>query len=818
MLIASIALNAQTDLGRKVEDLLHRMTLEQKVSLCHGATGFGTKAIPELGIPEFRFTDGPNGVRDEERWPTSYFPTGISMASTWNPDLIKKVGAAIGQEAKGLGKSVQLGPAVNIDRSPLNGRTFEYYSEDPFLAGKTAVGYIQGLQAQGVVACVKHFAANSEEDHRGTEDAQMDQRTLREIYLPAFEMAIKEGHAGSVMAAYNKLNGEYCSENETLLTQILRKDWGFKGLAMSDWGAVHSTVPTAMAGLDLEMPGDSNNFLGAPLLQAVKEGKVPESVIDDKVRNILRTLLPHALPDVQRDMHVSTRAHQELAREVAEQAIVLLKNDRGLLPFDPANVRTLAVIGPNADRKFGSSGGSGEVISPYEVTPLQGLAKAFNHVVYEPGVDVRPVQGTPIPAANLRSIDGKPGMTAEYWDNTKYQGEPKLTRIDRQVDFNWDADSPAPGFPRENFAVRWTGLLIPSETGDYRIGTASDDGSSIFMDGKVIVDNGGLHSLQSKYAVIHLVKGVPCAMRVRYFQAGGDAEIHLFWERMDSSGPSALDKAVQAAKSADAAVLVVGIDHEYDTEGRDKPDLKLKDGQDALVEAVAAANPRTVVVLINGTPLEMPWLAKVSAVLEAWYPGMEGGNALANVVTGKANPSGKLPVTFPKKLMDSPAFANGDYPPKNDVLKYDEGVMVGYRYFDTKKVEPLFPFGHGLSYTSFEVSNLQVHPSGEDVQVEVDVKNTGARAGAEVAQVYVGEPDAKVDRPEKELKGFQKVFLNPGQTKRVSVLLNKRAFEYWSDSANAWTFDGGRYLILVGTSSRDIRQVQEIHLGVRSQE
>ncbi len=837
LLIATALLSAtkpQTSaLDQKVEALLLQLTIEEKVSLCHGGTDFSTKAIPRLGIPEFRFTDGPNGVRDQERIPTTAFPPAISMAASWDPALVGRIGAAIGQEAKGLGKSVQLGPAVNIDRTPLGGRTFEYFSEDPFLAGRLAVGYIQGLQAEGVIACVKHFAANSVEEDRGTVDAQVDERTLREIYLPAFEAAIKEGKAGSVMSAYNKVNGLYSSENPHLLKEILKGEWGFQGFVMSDWGAVHSTVPTALGGLDLEMPGGKNNFLDAPLLKAVRDGLVPVTVIDDMARRCLRTLLGHDFPPIEGKPNVSTRAHQQLAKHLAEQAMVLLKNKGGILPLKKSELHSIAVIGPNADEKFSDSGGSGEVVAPYEITPLEGIRKFCGKgidVRYSPGFGSRAGQGNPIPPEALQTPDGKPGLEGHYFDNQTFRGEPKLVRDDPTISFDWNTERPAPSIPREFFSVRWTGFLVPDATDNYEIGTASDDGSRITIDGNLIVSNWGPHAVQRRKGSISLEKGHRYPIIVEFEQGFGGAEMHLTWQRVSQreSSPWIVD-AVKTAKSADAVILFVGIDHEYDTEGSDKPDMKLEAGEDLLVNAVLRANPRTVIVLINGTPLEMPWINQAHALLEAWYPGLEGGNAIAQVLFGNVNPSGKLPVTFPKKLADSPAHANGNYPPVDNVIKYDEGILVGYRYFDTKNVEPLFPFGHGLSYTSFTYSKVRVERDNfsdrryirydpntkprSGATISVSVKNTGAVRGSEVVQVYVSQKDAKVMRPEKELKGFQKVELAPGETKVVTIHLDKRAFAYYSVAKHDWVVDGGKYEILVGSSSRDIRQRASVDIA-----
>jgi beta-glucosidase len=795
------------DNSAKVEEILKQLTLEEKVSLVHGASAMATSPVSRLGIPEFRFSDGPNGVRDEEKVPTTYWPTGVAMAATWNTDLIHQVGVALGEECKGLGKSVLLAPAVNIDRTPLGGRTFEYYSEDPFLAKGIAVDYIKGLQSQNVGACVKHYAVNSIEKERTTVDAQVDERTLREIYLPAFEGAVKEANVASVMAAYNKVNGHYAAENAHLMKDILKGEWKFQGFVMSDWGAVHSTIPTALNGLDLEMPGDPKNFLGAPLLEAIKDGHVPESEIDDKVRRILNTMLGRELPNFDGDPHVSTPAHQELARKVAEESMVLLKNDRSTLPLDINKLKAIAVIGPNANVKLGEGGGSGAVHSPYEVTPLEGLKSYLGDKVtihYAPGLDTRDLKGDIIPAGVLQTADGKPGLTAEYFDNVDFKGEPVVKRTDSKVDFKWDG-SPAPGVKGEYFSVRWTGFLVPAFTGEYEISTSSDDGSDVYIGTKKLVDNWGDHGPQSATARISLEQGRRYPITVRYYQGWGGAEMHLAWAKTTSKNPFIAD-AVAAAKNSDVVLLFVGLTHRQDSEGADKPDMSLPDGQEELIDAVLKANPHTIPVLINGTPVELAWLSRVHAALEAWYPGQEGGNAIARVLFGEVNPSGRLPMTFPKKLEDSPAHANGDYPPKNGTIRYDEGLLVGYRWYDTKHIAPQFPFGHGLSYSSFTYSNLRATPEGADV----DITNVSQRAGAEVVQLYVTEKEPTVMRPEKELKGFKKVFLQAGEKQTVHIPLDRRSFAYYSVAKGDWVVNGGVYVIRVGSSSRDIGRMVNV--------
>lgn len=807
MTLAFLSLR-QGGMASKVDQLVKAMTLEEKVSLCHGYDNMSTAAVPRLGIPSYHFADGPHGVRVPDDIPATAFPTGVSMAATWDPDLISQVGKALGEEALAKGGQVLLGPAVNIVRTPIGGRSFEYMSEDPYLAGRIAVGHIHGLQSTGVQACVKHFAANSIENGRNTVDSRMSERALREIYLPAFEMAVKEGHTGSVMASYNLLNGHHAAENHHLIRDILQGDWGFQGFIMSDWGAVHTTVATALDGVDLEMPGGPNNYLGDPLLKAVLDHQVPEAVIDDKVRRFLDTMMGTDALRASTTPSLNTPAHQRLAQEVAEQAMVLLKNDRGLLPLDAKKVGTVAVIGPNADARMASGGGSSSVPVPYEITPLAGIRSylgAGATVTYTPGGFASEVVGTAIPSNQLQTADGQPGLTGEYFANNHWAGPPTLVRTDATIDFDWNTNQPSREIPRTNFSARWTGFLVPTTSGPVNIGTASDDGSVLKIDGQIVVDNSGDHAVQEKTAPINLVAGKKYAVELDYYQGEGGAEMHLLWLPKSKKNLE-IAAAVSAAKKADTVILVVGTNHRADTEGNDKPDLKLADDQDALTEAVLAARPDAVVVLVNGTAVEMPWINKAHAVLEAWYGGINAGNAIARILFGDVNPSGKLPITFPVKLADSPAHANGDYPPKNNVLQYDEDVFVGYRYYDAKKIKPLFPFGYGLSYTTFAFSDLAVNHAGPlGASASFTVSNSGGRAGAEVAEVYVEPVSPTFLRPVRELKGFAKVSLTPGQSTQVTAYLPLRAFSYWSEHDHAWVIAPGAYRIVVGSSSADVR-------------
>ncbi len=665
-------------MNNKIESLIKQMTLEEKVALLAGVDFWRTHAIERLGIPAFKVTDGPHGARTMDNadlkmtLPATCFPTGVSMAATWNPDLINKVGTALGEETRVRGCVVLLGPCVNIHRSPLGGRNFESYSEDPFLSSQMTAAIVKGIQSKKVSACVKHFALNNSEYQRFTISSEGDERTRREIYFPSFEKAIKEAGAWSVMCSYNKIDGAYASENHWLLTELLKDEWGFEGLVMSDWYATHTTIPVANAGLDLEMPGPAR-FFNEALVKAVKEGAVAEKTIDDKVRRILGVMMKTGALDgnlTDAGKNKEFPMHGKLACEVAEEAIVLLKNDNNLLPLNKDKVKSIAVIGPNAANAVIQGGGSAQVTPYYKVAPLDALRKFCGdkvQIIHEPGVD-------------------------------------------------------------------------------------------------------------------------------------------------ETQTPDLLEKAAKAAAGADVAIVFVGTNEKLESEGNDRKDMNLPPGQDELIVKVAKANPKTIVVLNNGSPVDMPWIDSVPAVVEAFFPGQECGNAIANILFGVVNPSGKLPDTFPKRYEDNPAFPY--YPGENDKVVYGEGIFVGYRHYDAKNVEPLFPFGHGLSYTTFEYSNLKISPpkTKDKIKVSIEVKNTGKAAGKEVVQVYVSDISSSVPRPPKELKAFSKVALKPGEKKKVEFTLTKDALSFYDVKTKNWVAEPGDFEILVGSSSRDIRVRRKVTL------
>ena len=792
----------------RVDDLLQRMTLDEKLSMLSGI-GFETRPIGRLGIPSLRMVDGPAGVRAA---PATAFPAGVALAASFDPDRVLAVGGAIAREAKAKGKNVLLAPTVNILRAPHAGRNFESFGEDPFLAARMAVAYVKGVQAEGVIAAVKHFAANNQEIERHTIDVRIGERALHEIYLPAFRAAVQDAGSWSVMAAYNRVNGDHATENRYLLTTILKEAWGFRGFVMSDWDALKSTTPTLAAGLDLEMP--HGTYLNpAAVKEALDAGTVTTASIDDSVRRMLRAMASLGMLDKDpRDPGaLDTPAHRRIALDSARAGIVLLKNDRSLLPLDPARVRSIAVIGPNAGVARLGGGGSAQVIPVYSVSPLEGLTRRAGSAVrieHAPGV-IALEDTTPVPPDALRPPAGHQGagLLGEYFTNLQFEGTPALRRVE-PVNFRWATGSPADGFPPEGFSIRWTGTLVAPATGRYVVSLSSNDGGRLYLDDAVTVDVWGDHATLTGTAVVDLEAGTPRQVRIEYYEKQGNADISLGWRRIEGDP---LQGAVAAASRADVAVVFAGLSDAIETEAKDREDLRLPEVQERLIQAVAAANRNLVVVLNSGGPIVMDaWINRVPSLVHAFYLGQEGGAALADVLFGDVNPAGKLPLTFLRRWEDSPAFKH--YPGEGGAVKYEEGIFVGYRHFDREAIEPLFAFGHGLSYTSFGYSNMALSGDGGAVSVSFDLENTGSRAGAEVAQIYVRDLQSTVPRPPRELKAFRKVTLNPGERQRVRLALSRADFSFYDPSSHAWVMEPGAFVIEVGGSSRDIRLTAEMNL------
>lgn len=697
-----------------IEALLKELTLEEKIGMIHGDGLFRTKGVPRLGIPAVKFSDGPMGVRNEfenEKWIplrlsddyVSYLPSNSALASTWNRELAYKSGKVLGEEARGRGKDMILAPGINIKRSPLCGRNFEYMSEDPYLSGEMAVPVIQGIQESDVAACVKHFAANNQETERLWVEVEVSDRAFREIYLPAFEKAVKEGKTLSLMGAYNRYKGEHCCESKYLLNDVLRTEWGYDGTVVSDWGAVHDTKAAAESGLDIEM-SVTDNFdeycMANPLKEAVQKGEISERLIDEKVRNILRMMERlHMIGGEDRKKGCyNTPEHREAILETARESVVLLKNDEQRLPLEEAKTKKVLMIGDNANRQHSCGGGSAEIKALYEITPLMGVTKQLG--------------------GNAEVIYAK-GYFADD--------------CDIELEDNWQADS---------------------------------------------LENGGGSVLSRREA---------------------DEALRKKQEQLK-------DEAVKLAQdpSFDTVIVVGGQNHQQDLEGNDRADMKLPYGQDELISAILKVRPDAVVVIASGSPVEMPWIENAKTLVWHWYAGMEGGTALADVLFGVVNPSGKLPETFPICHTDCSAHCIGEFPGK-EKAEYREDIFVGYRYYDTKHVPVQFPFGYGLSYTEFEYSNLNISKTEQDrVVVKLDVKNVGTRSGKETIQIYVGKKESAVVRAEKELKGFEKMELEAQESRTVSIELKKESFAYYDETQKQFLVEPGIYTIYAGKSAAEI--------------
>ena len=698
----------KVQMEKRIEKLIKKMTLEEKVGLLHGNSKFYVAGVERLGIPEWSLSDGPHGVRAEinrHDWAyagwtndsASYFPTGTAFAAAWNPELAYRRGEVLGEEARWRKKDVLLGPGVNIIRSPLCGRNFEYMSEDPYMNSVLAVAYIKGLQSRDVACSVKHFAVNNQETNRTTVDVECSERALREIYLPAFKAAVQEGGALTVMAAYNKFCGEFCAENNYLVRKILRNEWGFDGVYVTDWGAAHSTVPSMEAGLDLEMGTLIDKYedwyYANPLIEAVKSGKIPMSLVDEKVGDVLRVMIKTNVLDPKKRFgpgSMNTKEHQQATYDAAAEAIVLLKNQNNLLPLDFSSIKSLAVIGDNATRKHSNGGLSSEIKAVYEVTPLEALRAKWGDKV-----DIRFAQG--------------------------YE---KL---------------------------------------------------STFVEGSNNGQSSGTFSSKTQ------------------------------------ESDALLKEAVEVARTSDVALLVCGLNHDYDTESFDRLNMDIPYGQVELIQEVVKANPRTIVVMIAGSPLNMAAVDICSpAIVWAWFNGMEGGNALVDVLSGKVNPSGKMPFTTPVSLDQSPAHALGNFPGRDLKVNYEEDILVGYRWFDTKGLPVVYPFGYGLSYTTFNYSNLntdkKTYDQADTIQATFTLTNTGDREGAEVAQLYVSDPVCSVMRPVKELKGFKKVFLKPGESRRITLDIPVSSLAFYSEAQSQFVVEPGEFILQLGASASDIKQ------------
>jgi beta-glucosidase len=782
-----------------------KLTIDELITPLAGADWWNITGSGD--VPSLKVTDGPGGARGElfaGGPPSVCFPCGAALGATWDPALVERVGAALAEETRAKGAQVLLAPTINLHRSPLGGRHFECMSEDPMLTAAVGSAYVRGLQGGGVAACVKHWVCNDVEHDRFEISSDPDDRTLREVSMLPFEHLLRGAGAWSAMSAYNRIRGTHAAQNEPLF-RVLREEWGWDGTVISDWFGNRSAAPSALAGLDIEMPGPPLHF-GAALAEAVFTGEVPTEVIEakrDRIRLLARRTRADEIPP-RPDGAGGSGTAVDAARAAAIAAAVLLRNEGGVLPFGP-DVSSVAVIGPNADREVIQGGGSARVTPTDVSTVADGVRSRFATVAVEEGCDAS--RGTPaLDGRHLRRADGTAGVDVEIVDAA---GEVQLALRPREFRLIFFA-SPAPGESTEGWSLRGTATYTPTRTGEHRFSIRTNAQGRLLVDGREVATSDVPGSVE-------LVAGEPVELRVEGATPSDPAmRVSLELRCAPPEFDDDFERAVAAAAAADAAVVVVGLDGEWETEGRDRDDLSLPGRQVELVRAVAAAQPRTVAVVLAGAPVDLSWTDDVPAVLWAWYPGQEGGHAIADVLTGAADPGGRLPCTMPRRIEDTPAFL--DVPPDPGHLRYQEGVFCGHRWYDARLVEPAFPFGHGLSYTSFAIGEPTVvggaaFDPGTTVTVDVPVTNTGDRTGTEVVQVYVEDPVASVRRPPRELKAFAKVALEPGESTTVRLALPPRAFAFWDAAGEQWKAEAGEFVLHVGRSSRDLAQAATVTLG-----
>ena len=804
-----------------IENLVGKMTLEEQASLLAGDDFWTTVAIPRLNIPKIKVTDGPNGARGAGSLvggvKSACFPCAISIGSSFDPALARAIGKALAEEAKSKSARVLLAPTVNLHRSGLNGRNFECYSEDPHLTAELAVGYIEGVQSEGIAATIKHYVANESEFERFTVSSNVGERALRELYLPPFEAAVKRAGVRAIMSSYNRLNGTFTSEHDWLLTQVLRVEWGFEGIVMSDWFGSHSTAPTVNAGLDLEMPGPTRDR-GAKLVAAVKAGEVPAEKVRESARRMLELIRWTGAfndPEMHAERAEDRPEHRALIRRAGAEGAVLLKN-KGVLPLAKADMGTLAVLGPNAADARIMGGGSAQINAHYSVSPLEGIKKALagsNAIFHAKGV------------ANNRLVKLFRGSVhIDYYNSTDLSGKPVHSEdIDMSERFWMDPISKS--FDINAFSARVSFAYQPEEDGEYLFGLVSAGRSRLKVGGREVIENWDSWKRGNNYFTagndevrqsINLKAREP-VMVVAEFRSpvAGDGGINLNAIRIGVELPmndAAFEEAIKHASSCDNAIIFAGREGEWDTEGSDLPDMILPGRQNELIARVAAVNENTIVVLQTGGPVEMPWINDVAAVVQFWYPGQEAGNAIADVLFGFAEPGGRLPQSFPVHLSDNSSIT-GDplvYPGLNGEVEYQEGVFVGYRHYDTRKIKTLFPFGHGLSYTTFawgrpKISGTSMGADG--LKVTLNVTNTGKRTGTEVVQLYIRPLSPKVERPEKELRAFRKVRLGAGESKQVELCIKPRDLCRFDEATKSFVADAGEYEAVVAASAEDIRHV-----------
>ena len=809
----------------RIESLISELTLEEKVSILSGSTAWHTTGVPRLNIPRVKMTDGPIGARgDSVSGATSAcFPSASCLSSSWDKENVEDVARAIGVEAKSKDADVLLGPTINLHRHPLGGRHFECYSEDPILTGELASSYVKGVQSVGVSACLKHFIGNDTEYQRHFVSSNIDERTLRELYLLPFEMGVKAGSL-SVMSAYNQLNNIYCSSHADILNKILKDEWNFPGYVVSDWGAAQDTIGNANGGLDCEMPGPARSW-GENLVKAVNDGKVLEEVVDDKVRRILRVAeftgrldKPEEKPEESNNL----KEDQALIRKAGSEGMVLLKNNQ-VLPLQKDKIKKLAVIGPNALKGQYLGGGSASLNPHYVVHPLEGIKAALDEnveVTYAKGCHTHKY----LPAIPETMFAENEGFSVDFYDGQEFKGSPIETKILKGNKFwamgGFGLDIVAQS-KRPSLSVRFSGTLKPEFSGEFDFEIFSIGPSRLLVDDEVLIDNWTSQDpgetffamgSAPKRGKIEFKEGQTYSLVIEYKWEGRFPAVQIGMQAPDQH--DLMEEATSLAKEADAVILIVGTNSDWETEGNDRVSLDLPSNQDELIEKVCNLNKNTIVVLNTGSPCEMPWVDKANSILQCWFPGQEFGNSLSDILFGEVNPSGKLPTTFPKNLSDTPAYST--YPGKDLQMDYEEGLFIGYRWYDREEIEPLFAFGHGLSYTTFDYSNLRaVPPKGTSsvAAFELDITNSGDVFGKEIVQGYVKVSESKIDRPIKELKKFEKVSLEPGESKKITFELTERDLSFWSETNQSWQVEPAEYIFEVGASAIDIRESTSVWLG-----
>jgi beta-glucosidase len=828
----------------RIDELVHSLSIEERAALTGGIDAWHPAGAASIGLESMLTLDGPNGVRRAtfpEGSSATCTPCGTGLGATWDVALVAQVAARIGSEAKRAGVDYMLGPVINLVRSPLGGRVFESYSEDPVLAAKLGAAYVAGMQSQGVAACPKHFVGNDSETRRTTVNCIIDERTLREVYLVPFEAAARAG-AWSMMAAYNRVNGVHCTGNRELIGGILRGEWGWDGVLVSDWHATNDTLEVE-AGLDLEMPGPAKQ-LGPHLAAAVRRGEVDEETLNRAAARILtlaartgalrdggenaakaRPAAPSAAADDTTPVLLSDPEGAALVRRAAAESFVLLTNHDDILPLAAADLRRVAVVGPNAATPCIQGGGAAHIDVPYAVSPVEGMRAALPagvEVVHEPGPGIDMFL-PPLIRMGLTDLEGRPGLTVEWWVGQEAVGQSIARYNVPSSTLHMFGDLPR-GVPQNNFFARLSARFTPEVSGLHRIAIRGLGGQRFFVDGKLGADEWdapagvdiptALFEGREHGATFELEAGKPVLVVAEAHSVSQDPSLLT----LGCATPAATDTmaaAVAAAASADVAIVVVGNDEAWESEGRDRRTVTLPGRQNELVERVVAVNHKTIVVVNAGCPMHLPWADEVAAVIYAWLPGQEFGHALADVLLGIAEPGGRLPVTLARRAVHYPAFDLTPGP--NEVLEYREGVNIGYRAFDAARVEPRFPFGHGLGYTTFEFESLELasegRATGEPLELRVRLCNTGSRPGKEVIQVYVADIESSVPRPPRELKGFAVVRLAPGEVAELAMALEDRDLAFWDTTLHSWRMEPGRFEVQVGRSSRDIRLRREFELA-----